>query len=121
MRLLDEVVEHRPGVSTRARRATRLDDWFFRGHFPGEPVVPAVVLIEMIAQTAGLAASPDDARGMRVAAVGNFRFPESVTAGAMLEISAQVVGRLGALIKVKGVVAVDGRPVASGSLTLAEL
>ena len=120
MRLVEQVVEHEPGISARTLRPTRDDDWFFQGHFPGEPVVPAIVLIELIAQTAGLAASPDGARSMRVAAVGGFKFPESVTAGATLEVSAQVVGKFGALIKVEGVVCVEGRLVARGSLTLAD-
>jgi len=120
MRIVEEVVEHHPGVSARARRATRPDDWFFQGHFPGDPVVPAMVLIELVAQTGGLAASKAGSRGMRVAATGAFKFPEGVAAGATLEVSARVVGRFGSLIKVEGEVVAGGRTAASGSLTLAE-
>jgi len=120
MRLVEEVVAHDPGVSARARRATRPDDWFFQGHFPGDPVVPAIVLVELVAQTGGVAASRGGGHAMRVAALGAFKFPDSAGPGSTLEVSAHVVGRFGGLVKVKGEVLADGRTVASGSLTLAE-
>ena len=140
MRLVEEVVAVEPGQQAVCRRTTHVDDFYFRGHFPGQPVVPAIVLIELIAQTGGLAAgladvppshseaSPDLAeappRGqssLRVAAVDGFRFPAGCGPGVTLEATARVVGRMGGLFKIEGTVTASGTLVARGSVTLAEV
>jgi 3-hydroxyacyl-[acyl-carrier-protein] dehydratase len=126
MRLVDAIVDLVPGVSARCSRMTRPDDWFFQGHFPDNPVVPAVVLVELLAQTGGLAAGAPvegvQARplGLRVAALGPFKFPAGATANQRLEATARVAGRMGGLHKVEGEVTADGLLVAAGSITLAE-
>ncbi len=126
MRLIDEVVHLEPGVSATSRRTTRVGDFFFQGHFPGTPVVPAVVLVELLAQTGGLAAGTrasvgQPPKGMRVAALGPWKFPAGCGVGVTLEASARVVGQLGRLWKIEGEVTADGMRVAAGSLTLAEV
>jgi len=127
MRLVEEVVSVEPGQQAVCRRLTRPADFYFQGHFPGEPVVPAVVLIELLAQAGGLAAGAprpgEDSRprALRVAAVDGFRFPTGCGAGVTLEATARVVGRLGGLFKVEGTVTADGVLVARGSLTLADV
>lgn len=126
MRLVDAIIDLVPGVSAHCARTTRDEDWFFQGHFPGQPVVPAVVLVELLAQTGGLAAgSPLNSESprpiaLRVAALGPFKFPFGATTNQRLEAHARVAGRLGGLHKIEGEVTADGRLVAAGSLTLAE-
>jgi 3-hydroxyacyl-[acyl-carrier-protein] dehydratase len=123
MRLVEDLVELVPGVRAHCRRQTTNDDWFFQGHFPTQPVVPAIVLIELVAQTGGLAAGSREAGRpiqLRVAAVGSFKFQAMATAGALLDVTARLVRHMGGLYKIEGEVTADGQLVASGSVTLAE-
>jgi 3-hydroxyacyl-[acyl-carrier-protein] dehydratase len=125
MRLVEELLEIQHGESATGRRVAGPNDFYFQGHFPGQPIVPAVILIELLAQTGGLAAaapSPGTSAAplqLRLAAVGPFKFPAAAGAGATLDAHARVAGRIGTLIKIEGTVTADGIVVATGSLTLA--
>lgn len=123
MRLVEEALEVVPGELARTRRVAHSEDWYFQGHFPGQPIVPAIILVELLAQTGGMAACSDDhpapAGGLRLAALSGFKFPAAAGPGAVLEATAHVTGRVAGLIKIEGEVTADGRRVAIGGLTLA--
>jgi len=125
MRLVEQIVEVVPGRSARAERVARADDWYFDGHFPANPVVPALALVELIAQTGGLAIAAalpaSEPIALRLASLSDFKFPAAAGPGAVLQATVEVVGRLGALIKIAGTVTANGTLVASGSLTLADV
>jgi 3-hydroxyacyl-[acyl-carrier-protein] dehydratase len=127
MRLVDAVTDLVPGSHAAGGRRAAPTDFYFDGHFPDNPVVPAVILVELLAQIGGLAAGapaagePVRPLQLRVAGLGPFKFPAAAGPGSYLEARARVLGRLGGLYKVEGEVTADGRTVAIGSVTLAEV
>jgi 3-hydroxyacyl-[acyl-carrier-protein] dehydratase len=127
MRLVAEVTELVPGERATGGRHTSDSDFYFDGHFPGNPIVPAVILVELVAQVGGLAAgAPADGntqnlRRLRVAALGPFKFPSAAGPGVYLEARTRITGRMGGLYKIEGEVTADGRTVAVGAVTLAEV
>jgi 3-hydroxyacyl-[acyl-carrier-protein] dehydratase len=126
MRLLEEIAELEPGSRCRARRVTKADDFYFQGHFPQAPVVPACVFIEMIAQAGGLAAGTAPAFAsellqLRVAAFGSCKFPAAAGPGETLDVEARVIGALGGMYKIAGEVRAGAVVVARGEVTLAQV
>jgi len=119
---VSEVVEIEPEVrGTAVWRVSGSED-FFRGHFPGNPVVPGVLLGEALAQLAGLVAfsGPSIAgeRGARLARI-DVKFPLAVVPPAEIQLQAVQTRQLDSLVMFDVRANVLGNMVAIGSLVLA--
>ena len=95
---------------------------FLKGHFPGRPLVPGVLITEALAQAAGIAVAADPAHanaagGMLVHA--DIRFRRPVAPPARIELHASTEGGLGALHRFAVEARVDGAVVAAGQIVLA--
>lgn len=105
-RFVDELLELTPGVNAVAIYTISGDESFLSGHFPGNPIWPAVIMIEAIAQLGGVVAQTSTEstplNDMRLTAVKNAKITGSATAGAELRIEAQLEARMGSLVQVSG-------------------
>jgi 3-hydroxyacyl-[acyl-carrier-protein] dehydratase len=124
MRLVEDIGEVRPGEMAVGRRLAKAGDFYFQGHFPNQPIVPAIILVELLAQTGGIAVASAHTTDqgkllLRVAGLGPFKFPSAARPGAVLQATARVAGSFGGMFKIEGDVTADGVPVASGSVLLA--
>jgi 3-hydroxyacyl-[acyl-carrier-protein] dehydratase len=114
------VVELEPAVRGRGEWEVSADAEFLKGHFPGEPLVPGVLIAEALAQLAGIVAfagvsPPPRARLARV----DVKFISPVTAPAIITLRAAKSGEMAPLYMLDVSAEVGGATVASGSITLA--
>ncbi len=114
---IDSVEQVTPGESARCAKTFPADAPFFQGHFPGDPLVPGVLLTEALAQTAGIAAGRPGA-AWRLSAVKMMKFLEPVRPDQLVQLSATKSGETGGLIQFEVVAEVGGRRVAAGALVL---
>ena len=117
MLLLDEAWTDEAGVAHGRYRA-RGDEWFFDGHFPGNPVMPGVVQCEIIAQ-ASCVLFADSIRGKTAyyAVIDKVRFRRMVRPGDTLEISSSLLRQKMNVYVVRGEARVEGELCASGEFS----
>jgi 3-hydroxymyristoyl/3-hydroxydecanoyl-(acyl carrier protein) dehydratase len=122
-RFIDEITALEPGVSASARWTLKGDEAFLPGHFPGQPLLPGVIMIEALAQLGGILAQSDRGdlplKNVRLTAVRQFKILGSIPPGRSLVISARRDAALPGLIQISGeIVTEDGVRLASGSVVL---
>jgi 3-hydroxyacyl-[acyl-carrier-protein] dehydratase len=101
----------------------RGDEPFLRGHFPGQPMFPGVLLVEAAAQLAGVVAQSDPQikpmNGLKLTAMRNVKILGTARPGQKIVIEAHITGRLGNLVKARASVSVNDALVLHTELTLA--
>jgi len=120
--LVDEVEELEPGVRCVATRTLSGDDFWFAGHFPGNPVMPGVLIVEALAQTATIAAaSGGDIAGKigLFAGIDKVRFKRVVKPGDIMRLEAEIVAVHGPVGRARVRATVAGQLACRGELMFA--
>ncbi len=122
MLLVDRVEDIVPGRSARGVKAVSINEPFFPGHFPGRPIMPGVLIIEALAQTAGVLAITtigEAGRGKLVyfMAIENAKFRLPVEPGCLLDLHVEYVQNRGRVCKFAGRAEVNGKLAAEASFT----
>ena len=114
--LIDRIEDLKPDVSAVGIKNVTGDEDFFRGHFPGHPVMPGVLIVEAMAKTAGVlvvASLGSDAEGKLVyfMTVDSARFRKPVVPGCVLELNVELIRSKRNVYKFSGKAMVDGKLV----------
>lgn len=123
--LIDRVMECIAGSHILALKNVTFNEPFFPGHFPHRPVMPGVLIIEAMAQAAGILAFktvkivPDENTRFYFVAIDNARFRKPVVPGDQLLMRVTVMRSLKGIWKFGGVAEVDGKEVASAEMMVA--
>ncbi|MCW5569514.1 MAG: 3-hydroxyacyl-ACP dehydratase FabZ [Steroidobacteraceae bacterium] len=94
--LVDRVLECEPGKSIRALKNVTINEPYFNGHFPARPVMPGVLIVEALAQAAGILAFatvgkvPEDTSGFYLVGIDEARFRRPVVPGDQLVLTARL-------------------------------
>lgn len=119
---VDHVLSVEAGVRCVASKRIDPEAPFFVGHFPGDPILPGVFLVEAAAQTAGIMMGASGAAAgsqKRLAGVDRFKFRDVVRPGAVIEIETRLLVERDGMALVSAAISVAGEIVASGQLTVA--
>jgi len=122
-RMIDRILEIDPGKRAIALKNVSMDEPYFLGHFPKEPVMPGVLILEALAQTGGVAFQSSfegEERMPFLARIDEFRLKRKVVPGDQIILEAEILHVFSHLAKVKVLARVGGETVAEGMLVLAK-
>jgi 3-hydroxyacyl-[acyl-carrier-protein] dehydratase len=120
MLLVDRILELEPGKRAVGLKNVTINEDFFNGHFPGQAMMPGVLIIEAMAQVGGvlmLSAHENKGKLAVLAAIENVRFRKPVVPGDSLISEVEVIHVRRAFGKIRMTGRVDGEVVASADLT----
>lgn len=120
--LIDRIEEMEPGVMAKGFKNLTINEEFFQGHFPNEPVMPGVLQVEALAQIGACAIlSKEEFKGKTAyfAGINKIRFKRKVLPGDRLDLSIEIIKMKGSIGIGKGVASVDGEKACEGEILFA--
>ncbi|MBX9882778.1 MAG: 3-hydroxyacyl-ACP dehydratase FabZ [Sphingomonas sp.] len=122
MLLVDRVARLERDRSITAIKAVSFNESFFQGHFPGRPIMPGVLIVEALAQAAGVLAVESlglagTGKLVYFMAIEGAKFRKPVEPGVLLELHAEFVQKRASVCKFAGRASVDGALVAEANFT----
>ena len=120
--MIDRVEEYVPGESAVAYKNVCINEWYFQGHFPGEPIMPGVLITEALAQTGAVAilSMPENkGKNALFGGIDKMRFKQKVVPGDVLKLEVKIIKSKGPIGIGEAVATVDGKVAAKGTLTFA--
>ena len=122
MLLVDRVERLERDVSITAIKAVSMNEGFFQGHFPGRPIMPGVLIVEAMAQAAGILAVEslglaDSGKLVYFMAIEGAKFRTPVEPGCLLTLDVAFVQKRSSVCKFTGRASVDGKLAAEASFT----
>jgi 3-hydroxyacyl-[acyl-carrier-protein] dehydratase len=122
MLLVDRVEEIVRDRSIRAIKAVTINEGFFQGHFPGRPIMPGVLIVEALAQAAGVLAVESlglagSGKLVYFMAIEGAKFRKPVEPGVLLSLEVEFVQKRSSVCKFAGVARIDGQVAAEANFT----
>lgn len=120
--MIDKVEEFTPGESCIAYKNVCINEWYFQGHFPGQPIMPGVLITEALAQTGAVAIlSLEENKGKNAlfGGIDKLRFKRQVVPGDVLKLEVKIIKRKGPIGVGEAIATVNGQVAAKGELTFA--
>ena len=120
--MIDRVEELESGKHAVAYKNVCINEWYFGGHFPGNPIMPGVLITEALAQTGAVAIlSLEENKGKNAlfAGIDKMKFKQMVVPGDVLRLEVNVIKSKGPIGVGEAIATVDGKVVAKGELTFA--
>ena len=120
--MIDEVEEYVPGESATAYKHVDENEYYFKGHFPRNPIMPGVLIVESLAQTGAVAIlSMEENKGKNAlfGGIDKIRFKKQVVPGDILKLEVKIIKRKGPIGIGEAIATVDGKVAAKGELTFA--
>ena len=110
------------GKSAIAYKNVDISEWYFKGHFPGNPIMPGVLITESLAQTGAVAIlSVESNKGKNAlfGGIDKMKFKKMVVPGDKLKLEVKIIKQKGPIGVGEAIATVDGKLVAKGELTFA--
>ena len=120
--LVDKIVEMEEGKSVKGIKNVTITEPFFQGHFPGNPIMPGVLICEALAQVgAVLLLGMEENKGKLgvFTGINNFKFRKQVVPGDVLELNAELITYRHGMGKANVEAKVDGKTAAKGEMSFA--